>query len=80
MEGWFYRVETDEYVYASIDNYKFGMETKPEHFKHVIPGQIIKGLAEMLESNGVIHEKDRSEDLKIINRLIDTVQMGIQKS
>jgi hypothetical protein len=79
VERWIYRLETHEYVYVSIDDYTPGRTFTPEDYKIVIPGDIIHGLIGVLESRGLIHDKDRSEDLKIIDRLIDTVQMAVNK-
>jgi len=75
-EKWMYRMETHEYVFVSIDDYKLGRNIEPEDYKIIIPGDIIHGLIGVLEERGLITPKDRSDDLKIVHRLIDVIEKG----
>lgn len=78
-ERWIYRVETDEYVFIDKNDYTSGCEIEPKDYKIIIPGQIINGLIELLEDTRRIHQKDRTEEISIINRLIDTIQLSVKK-
>jgi hypothetical protein len=77
-EKWFYRVETGDYVFVSLEDYKPGRTIEPKDYKIVIPEAIIGGLIELFGNTGRIRDKDRNGDLQLLNRLIDTVQMQIK--
>ena len=73
---WIYSPERGQYIFQDISiGYDPAVGVEPEkHDKIIIPEEQIGELVVLLERTGRVHEKERSDDLKIIHRLIDIIE------